>query len=68
MYSVGTMAQSQILRTLNAAVPCIAEILSQERLSRRHALARRLCEEFDFVDRRGRDQLTGCQKVLRVVE
>ena len=62
------MAQSQIQRTLNAAIPRIAEILSQERFHSRHALGRRLREEFQFVDYRGRDQLAGCLKALRVLE
>lgn len=62
------MAQSQIQRTLNAAIPRIAEILLQERFESRHALGRRLCEEFDFMDRRGRGQLAGCLKALRVLE
>ena len=68
MYTGGTMAQSQIQRTLNAAVPRIAEILSQEQFPSRHALGRRLCAEFHFVDRRGREQLAGCLKALRVLE
>ena len=62
------MAQSQIQRTLNAAIPRIAEIPSQERFHSRYALGRRLCEEFQFVDYRGRDQLAGCLKALRVLE
>ena len=68
MYTVGTMAQSQIQRTLNAAVPRIAEILLHERFESRHALGRRLCEEFDFLDHRGRGQLAGCLKALRILE
>ena len=64
----GTTAQSQIQRTLNAAIPRIAEILSQEQFRSRHALGRRLCAEFQFVDHHGRKQLAGCLKVLRVLE
>ena len=62
------MPQSQIQRTLNAAIPRIAEILSQEQFRSRHALGRRLCEEFQFEDHRGRAQLASCLKALRVLE
>ena len=68
MYTRGTTAQSQIQRTLNAAVPRIAEIFSQEQFPNRHALCRQLYAEFHFVDRRGREQLAGCLKALRVPE
>ena len=62
------MAQSQIQSTLNAAEPRVAAILSRERFGSRHALGRRLCEEFGFRDRRGRLQLAGCLKALRALE
>ena len=53
------MAQSQIIRTLRdeAAVSRIAGILSRERFDSRSALGRRICEEFSFLDARGRPGL-----------
>ena len=62
------MAQSQIQLTLNGATSRVAEILAQERFDSRRALGRRLCAEFGFQDRRGRFQVTGCLKALRVLE
>ena len=63
------MAQSQISRTLRdeAAVSRIASILSQERFDSRCALGRRICEEFSFLDARGRPRLAGCMKALGVL-
>ncbi len=60
------MAQSQISRTLrdDAAVARVASILSQERFDSRSALGRRICEEFSFLDARGRPRLAGCMKAL----
>ena len=60
------MAQSQISRTLRdeAAVSRISAILSQERFDSRSDLGRRICEEFSFIDVRGRPQLAGCMKAL----
>ena len=60
------MAQSQISRTLRdeAAVSRISAILSQEQFDSRSALGRRVCEEFSFLDVRGRPQLAGCMKAL----
>ena len=62
------MAQSQIQLTLNGATSPVAEILAQARFDSRRALGRRLCAEFGFQDRRGRFQLAGCLKALRVLE
>ena len=62
------MAQSQIQLTLNGATSRVAEILAQERFDSRQALGRRLCAEFGFQDRRGRFQVAGCLKALRVLE
>ena len=60
------MAQSQISRTLRdeAAVSRISAILSQEQFDSRSDLGRRICEEFSFIDVRGRPQLAGCMKAL----
>ena len=62
----GRMAQSQISRTLReeASVSRVAAILSRERFESRSALGRRVCEEFSFLDARGRPQLAGCMKAL----
>ena len=63
------MAQSQISRTLRdeAAVSRIAGLLSRERFDSRSALGRRICEEFSFLDARGRPRLAGCMKALGVL-
>ena len=63
-------AQDQIADTLgDAAVQArIAGILSQESLVSRHAVGRRLCDEFGFLDARGRPQLAGCLKALAAAE
>ena len=63
------MAQSQISRTLRgkAARSQIMAILSQERFDSRRSFARRICEEFSFVDTRGRVQLAGCMKALAML-
>ena len=59
-------AQSQIRRTLGTAQARqrVADILAREQFASRRALGRRVCEEFDFRDRRGRPQLAGCLKAL----
>ena len=59
-------AQSQIRRTLGTAEARqrVADILAREQFASRRALGRRVCEEFDFRDRRGRPQLAGCLKAL----
>ena len=60
------MAQSQISRTLRdtVAISRVASILSREHFDSRSALGRRICEEFSFIDARGRLQLAGCMKAL----
>ena len=42
--------------------------MERERFSSRSDLERRVCEEFDFRDRLGRLQLSGCLNALRVIE
>ena len=61
--------QTQIQRTLGVpeAVVRVAAILALERFPSRMALGRRICEEFGFQDARGRWQLAGCLKALRVM-
>ena len=58
--------QSEIRRTLGQAesLERVARILSREQFASRRAASRRICEEFDFRDRRGRLQVAGCLKVL----
>ena len=60
------MAQSQISRTLweEASVSRVAAIPSRESFESRSALGRRVCEEFSFLDARGRPQLAGCMKAF----
>ena len=62
--------QSQIQRTLGGAegIARITTLLERERFSSRSDLGRRVCEEFDFRDRLGRLQLSGCLNALRVIE
>ena len=69
-YIVVMFAQNQISRTLSdaAAQARIAGILSQESFVSRHAVGRRLCDEFGFFDARGRAQLAGCLKALAALE
>ena len=63
-------AQNQIARTLGdaAAQARIAGILAQESFVSRHAVGRRLCDEFGFFDARGRPQLAGCLTALTALE
>ena len=60
------MAQTQVSRTLRraAARSRVVAILSQEEFESRRALGRRVCEEFSFVDAKGRLQIAGCLKAL----
>ena len=69
-YIGGMLAQNQIARTLGdaAARSRIAGILVQESFVSRHAVGRRLCDEFGFFDARGRPQLAGCLKALTALE
>lgn len=62
-------AQPQIQRRLGAAeaLDRIAGILAAERFANRRALGRRVGEEFDYRDARGRSQLAGCRKALDVL-
>ena len=58
------------MRTLSGSAACerIVRILSAEAFASRSALGRRICTEFGFRDRRGRPQLAGCLKALRILE
>ena len=61
------MAQSLILQTLKAqpARDQLIRLVNATDCQTRTALSRRVCEQFDFRDARGRLQIAGCQKVLR---
>ena len=61
------MAQSLILQTLKAqpARDQLRELLAATEFDSRTDLSRRVFEQFDFRDARGRLQIAGCQKVLR---
>ena len=69
-YTGCMLAQNQIARTLGdaAAQSRIAGILAQESFVSRRAVGRRLCDEFGFIDARGRPQLAGCLKALAALE
>ena len=62
--------QNQINRTLSAqsARQRLDRILAQANGVSRSAVGQRVCEAFDFTDGRGRLQLSGCMKALRVLE
>ena len=66
MYIRPIMAQSQISRTLRSASgrERVSVLLAQESFSSRQSLGRRVCEEFSFVDPRGRPQIATCLKAL----
>ena len=69
-YLGGMFTQNQISRTLGdaAAQARIAVIFAQESFVSRHAVGRRLCDEFGFFDARGRPQPAGCLKALTALE
>ena len=59
--------QNQVLRTLSDEVQSRArldDVLADERLKTRTAIARRVCEVFNFVDARGQIQLATCFRAL----
>lgn len=64
------MVQSQILQTLRApeSQARLEQIVAQEGLDCRSAVARRVCAEFGFVDARGSAQLAGCLKAFNRLE
>ena len=64
------MAQSHISRTLRmeASISRVATILSRERFGSRSELGLRICEEFRFINPKGRPQLAGCLKALSALE
>ena len=62
--------QNQILRTLSAprGRMRLKKRLSDESLPNRTAIARRVCEDFGFVDAKGRAQVATCAKALLKLE
>ncbi len=62
--------QNQILRTLSAprGRMRLKKVLSDESLRNRNAIARRTCEDFGFVDAKGRAQVATCAKALLKLE
>jgi hypothetical protein len=66
----GVVGQSQIQRRLSQAdsVERVLKLASDNRGLLRTELADLLCDEFGFLDRRGRRQRSGCLKALRVLE
>lgn len=64
------VGQSQIQRRLSQAdvIEQVRQLTAENPSIHRTELAERLCDEFGFVDRRGRRQRSGCLKALRVLE
>ena len=64
------MIQNQILGTLRKpdSERRLGAILRREPTAGRIGIARRVCEEFGFLDARGMPQLSGCLKALGAVE
>lgn len=58
--------QSQVLRTLSApsAGMRLQEVLADQRLRTRTAMARQVCEDFGFVDAKGKPQVGTCITAL----
>jgi hypothetical protein len=67
---VAMAGQSQILRRLSQAesIERVGRLTAEEPGMLRTQLADRVCDEFDFLDPRGRRQRSGCLKALRVLE
>jgi len=62
--------QNQIKRTLSEEqnIEHIREVLGREGGMTRTELAKRICEDFGFVDWQGEPQVSGCMKALRRLE
>ncbi|MGB5474179.1 MAG: IS4 family transposase [Gammaproteobacteria bacterium] len=62
--------QNQIKRTLSTpeSTAYIKHLLENEDILHRTDLAKRVCQQFEFYDTRGRVQLSGCVKALRQLE
>ena len=64
------LATQSIPATLKqpASLRRLTSLLAQERFSSRFAVARRVCQEFGFVDARGRCRTSSCQAALSELE
>tara|TARA_R110001592_G_scaffold7032_3_gene39499 strand:- start:35044 stop:35394 length:351 start_codon:yes stop_codon:yes gene_type:complete len=62
--------QHQIKQTLSAAssIESIQDLLKNEEIRHRTALATIICGQFDFYDARGQAQISSCLKALRDLE
>lgn len=62
--------QNQIHQTLSLPhnVELINELLKRKQYSNRTILASDLCVDFNFYDIKGREQISGCLKSLRILE
>lgn len=66
----GVVGQNQIQRRLSQAesIERVRRLIAENPDRLRTELADLVCDEFGFVDRRGRRQRSGCLKALRVLE
>jgi hypothetical protein len=67
---VGVDGQAQIQRRLSApeSIEDVRRLIAQHPSALRTHLGDLVCDEFGFLDRRGRRQRSGCLKALRVLE
>lgn len=67
---MAVVGQSQIQRRLLApeSVERVRRLMVQHPVALRTKLADLVCDEFGFLDRRGRRQRSGCLKALRILE
>ena len=61
-------AQPQILTTLRSELPRLEALLKEQDDPGRNATARRVCQEFGFIDPRGHPRQAGCLKALRTLD
>ena len=61
-------AQHGILTTLRRAVPTLSATVATHQDKSRTALGALVCEQFGFLDARGRKRRAGCMKALRVLD
>jgi hypothetical protein len=62
--------QNQIKRTLSQAsnIEYVASLLISNEFLNRNELAKQVCEQFEFFNPKGQEQLSGCLKALRQLE
>ena len=61
-------AQRGIVTTLRRTLPTLSATVAAHQDKSRSALGALVCEQFGFVDARGRNRRSGCMKALRVLE